>query len=56
MIFAPRKVEIWGVYLGASEVRCDADRRGVVRADLRFRPYWPGIWHLQALAADRMTK
>lgn len=48
-----RVVMMDGIRVGTSEA-ITVPRGKEIRIDLRFRPYWPGLFHLMALTADRL--
>jgi hypothetical protein len=46
-------VIIDGVEVGQIEAKTgELPPRGEITLNLTFRPNWPGIWHMQALALD----
>lgn len=48
----PFSITIDGVVVGTSTALTVPDGKEI-RVNLRFRPYWPGLFHLMALLADQ---
>ncbi|SEI68863.1 hypothetical protein SAMN05518849_101563 [Sphingobium sp. AP50] len=48
-----RVVMVDGIRVGTTEA-ITVPRGKEIRINLRFRPYWPGLFHLMALTADRL--
>ncbi|WP_328277721.1 hypothetical protein [Sphingobium sp.] len=50
-----RPVVVDGIRVGRTEALLTQQGREI-RFDLRFRPYWPGVFHLMARLADRSAE